>query len=95
MTDNCHLTAPTAVEFVGCDLCHSNWHGRDLSLAKMVDCKLYGVAGLGIVDELQITRGDISPNDDGSQITCAPTARATSLSGQVLAFPAPNGPVWS
>jgi uncharacterized protein YjbI with pentapeptide repeats len=95
VTDGCVLVAPTDVEFVGCDLRDSNWHGRDLSRVKMTDCKLHGVSGLGLTDQLQITRGDISPSGDGSRITCVEPREPQAERDQVGAHPAPNRLVWS
>jgi uncharacterized protein YjbI with pentapeptide repeats len=56
------------VQFIRCDLRGSNWTGRDLSRVKLLDCKLYGVAGVDLTARLQIARADVSAAGDGSRV---------------------------
>ncbi len=64
------LTFGANTQFIRCDLRESNWLGRDLSCVTMVDCKVYGLAGLISSSPMQVTRGDMSPKGDDSQVTC-------------------------
>ena len=54
--------------FVRCDLRDTNWAGRELGGATLIDCKLAGAHGGPVLAGVVIERPDLSMFADGSQI---------------------------
>lgn len=57
--------------FLRCDLRETRWQGRDLGGVSFIDCRMHGVTGPALADEVHIVRPDVSAMGDGSSIVAA------------------------
>ena len=80
--------------FVRCDLRETNWGGRDLGGAALIDCKLFGAHGAPQLDGALIERPDISILADGSKIALpgeVATGWRTMVGASIAPDAAPSG----
>jgi len=63
-----HVATLAGARFVRCDLRDTQWRGRELGGATLVDCKLFGARGGPRLAGVVIERADLSRRGDGSQL---------------------------
>jgi len=62
------INTARGARFVRCDLRGTKWDGRELDRVELVDCKLAGATGPATLVALEVTRADLSPQGDASQL---------------------------